>query len=131
MTAREARCHCGALTVTADGDPVRGGICSCLDCQWRTGSVIGVAAVFEADQVTPRGPSHTWSRSNGESGITTTFHFCPTCGSTVYWIPGWRDGWVLVAVGCFADPDFPPPKSAIYGERRPSWICLAEEIEDG
>jgi hypothetical protein len=127
---RIARCACGALTATAEGDPVGQGVCSCTDCQWRTGSVIGVAAVFPEDRVAVAGPSRTWSRSNGESGTTTTFHFCPTCGSTVYWKPGWRDGVLLVAVGCFADKAFPVPKIAVYGERRPAWVCLSDTIEE-
>ena len=129
MSTREARCHCGALTLAAEGDPVSVGVCSCLDCQWRTGSPISVAAVFPDDKVTMSGPSSTWSR-RGDEGYLSTFHFCPTCGSTVYWIPGWREKSVVVAVGCFADPDFPPPRMAVYGERRPAWICLAETIEE-
>jgi hypothetical protein len=56
-------------------------------------------------------------------------HFCPACGSTVYWEPQGIPDLVYVAVGAFADPDFPPPKISVYGERRHKWIQLPDSIE--
>jgi hypothetical protein len=31
------------------------------------------------------------------------FHFCPSCGSTVYWEPARKPDMIGVAVGAFAD----------------------------
>jgi len=131
MTTRHARCVCGGLTLTAEGDPVRGGICSCLHCQQRTGSVAAVVAVFAEDQIAVDGPSQVFRRPSEDSPAETSFHFCPTCGTTLYWRNTGMPGMVLVAVGCFGDPDFPPPRGAIFGERRPAWMTFPDTIKEG
>ena len=38
-----------------------------------------------------------------------TYHFCPECGSTVYWEISVAPEVLGVAVGGFTDPTFPPP----------------------
>lgn len=77
-------------------------------------------ARFSRTQVTAEGQSTQWRR-HGESGDYATFHFCPTCGSTVYWEPNAMPDAVMVAVGAFADPAFPPPHVSVYEERRHPW----------
>ncbi|MFZ2065664.1 MAG: GFA family protein [Xanthobacteraceae bacterium] len=59
-------------------------MCHCLECQRRTGAVISNQARFRRDQVAFAGKTTAWMRT-AESGKALTFHFCPTCGSTVYW----------------------------------------------
>ena len=53
-----------------------------------------------------------------------TFYFCPTCGSTVYWEDKGFPGYVAVAIGNFADPNFPAPNIAVREESRHPWIAL-------
>jgi hypothetical protein len=55
-----------------------------LECQRRTGAVISNQARFRREQVTFAGKATAWMRT-AESGNALTFHFCPTCGCTVYW----------------------------------------------
>ncbi|MBY8825055.1 GFA family protein [Sphingomonas colocasiae] len=120
MARRTATCGCGQLRLGCAGEPVRISICHCLECQKRTGSVFAVQARFATDTVTIAGRSSRWTRV-GDSGAAATFHFCPDCGSTVYWEPSAFPGFVSVAVGSFADPDFPPPRVSVYEERRHRW----------
>ena len=120
MNERIATCSCGQLRATCTGEPVRVSICHCLECQKRTGNVFATQARFARDGVTVVGRSSQWSRQ-GDSGGTATFHFCPVCGATVYWEPKELPDFVLVAVGAFADPDFPPPQVSVYGERKHAW----------
>src|SRR5262249_48456148 len=42
-----------------------------------------------------------------ESGNALTFHFCPTCGTTVYSQTEGFPGYVAGTIGNFADPNFP------------------------
>jgi hypothetical protein len=84
MTARHAACNCGQLHLTIEGEPSRISMCHCLECQRRTGAVISNQARFRREQVTFAGKATAWTRT-AESGNALTFHFCPTCGSTVYW----------------------------------------------
>ena len=48
-----------------------------------------------------------------------TVHFCPTCGSTVYWEGEGFPGYVAVAIGNFADPNFPGPTIAVWERLTP------------
>ena len=84
MTSRRATCSCGQLNLTIEGEPARISMCHCLECQRRTGAVISNQARFRREQITFAGKSTAWTRT-AESGNGLTFHFCPTCGSTVYW----------------------------------------------
>ena len=98
-------------------------MCHCLSCQRRTGSVFGVQARFDRDKMTVEGRSAEFVRVGDAAGRITS-HFCPTCGSTVYWELDTIPGFVTVAVGAFADPRFPPPRVSVYEERRHSWAAM-------
>ena len=126
MTTRHAACCCGQLHLTIVGEPLRISMCHCLECQRRTGAVISNQARFRREQVTFAGEATTWTRA-AESGNVLTFHFCPTCGSTVYWENEGFPGIVAVAIGNFADPNFPAPSIAVWEESRHSWISLASD----
>lgn len=128
MTHRLASCSCGKLTVGTRGEPIRISICHCLACQKRTGSVFGAQARFPADAVTVEGQSTEYVRI-GDEGSSARFHFCPECGSTVFWQLDAVPGVVAIPVGAFADPDFPQPRVSVYGVRQHSWVHLPEDIE--
>jgi hypothetical protein len=98
-------------------------MCHCGLCQRRTGSAFHLAAWFANENVaTIEGAEQTYYRE-GEAKIGMTFHFCPTCGSNVYWESKTAEGLIGVAVGCFADPDFPAPEFSIYGDCRHGWVA--------
>jgi hypothetical protein len=124
MTTRHAACSCGQLHLACQGEPVRLSVCHCLECQRRTGSVFGFQARFPRAQVEIAGESTRYTRPS-DSGNRVTMHFCPHCGSTVYWEFG---DFVAVAVGAFADPGFPAPKISVYGERKHSWVTLPDGL---
>ncbi|MGY1531577.1 GFA family protein [Luteimonas sp. A649] len=128
MPNRHASCSCGKLTASTRGEPVRISICHCLDCQRRTGSVFGAQARFPADAVTVEGQRKEYVRI-GESGSSTRFHFCPECGSTVFYRSDAIPDVVAIPVGAFADPEFPSPRVSVYEERQHPWVHLADGIE--
>lgn len=102
---------------------MRVSICHCLACQRRTGSVFGAQARFVEEQVKIEGRATEFVRV-GDSGGRATFSFCPTCGATVYYRIDTIAGFVVVPVGAFADPSFPPPRVAVYEARRHPWALL-------
>lgn len=120
---RRAACSCGALSVETDGDPVRVSVCHCLNCQVRTGGPFAAQARFPRERTTVSGPSTTYVRT-GDSGGQATFHFCPTCGTTVYYEPAAIPDVVIIPIGAFADPTFPAPTIAVYEARRHPWVTL-------
>ncbi len=121
MTTRTAACACGKLQVSCQGEPEIVSLCHCLDCQRRTGSAFGIVAFFPRDAVDAVGRTKTFTRSS-DSGRTVTFHFCPDCGTTVYWEAKARPKSFGIAVGAFADPDFPAPSQSVWDERRHHWL---------
>lgn len=125
---RTASCSCGQLSLTTAADPVRVSICHCLACQRRTGSVFGAQARFPRDAVTIHGASTQYVRT-GDSGGRATFHFCPECGATVYYLIAGREDTVAVPVGAFADPAFPAPTFSVYEARMHRWVRLPDGVE--
>lgn len=118
-----AECGCGALKVEVAGEPAAVVACHCVDCQRRTGSVLGVGAYFHADQVTIKGDSRAYTRMS-DAGNPFTTHFCPTCGTSLYWIAGNKPDAVGVAVGGFADPKFPPPARSVFEHSMHDWMSV-------
>jgi hypothetical protein len=48
MPSRTASCSCGQLHIQVEGEPRGVGLCHCLACQQRTGSVFATLASFSA-----------------------------------------------------------------------------------
>ena len=120
---RRASCSCGQLTADCAGEPLRVSMCHCLACQQRTGSAFGLQARFATAQVTLEGESSTWLRV-GDSGGQATFHSCSRCSATVHWTVDRLPGFLVIAVGAFADPNFPAPSVAVYEARKHPWVEL-------
>jgi hypothetical protein len=120
---RTATCACGQVSVTCSGEPAKVSLCHCLACQKRTGSTYGIAAFFPAAAVAASGETRSFTRPS-DSGHPVTFRFCPTCGATVWWEAHRLPDLIAVAVGAFADPNFPPPEQAVHAEHRHAWVTL-------
>src|SRR5881397_3262022 len=109
MATRHAACHCGQLRLEVAGDPFAVSICNCLACQRRTGSAFGMQAGFKADQVHVVGRFSDYTRISDEADRKAhVFHFCPDCGSQVF---------------------FPPPTESGYDSRRHPWVGLPDSIQ--
>ena len=130
MATRAAACHCGQLELDVTGEPFAVSICHCLDCQRRTGSAFGMQAGFKADQVSVTGRYDDFTRISDESDRKAhVFHFCPDCGSQVFYTEPDEPDLIVVSVGSFADPSFPPPTRSGYESRRHRWVGLSDSIE--
>ncbi len=127
MGSRTASCLCGQLSIEVEGEPAGVGICNCLACQRQSGSVFASLASFRAPyKVTGKATEYL---RQGDQGARFTFRFCPVCGSTVFHTEeGREDAYVGVAVGTFADPQFPPPQVSVYDCRRHSWVRLPDGV---
>jgi len=81
----------------------------------------GFIEAYPRNQVTIEGRSTAWTFPNAKGQPVTyrscdsggaTYHFCPECGSTVYYEIAAAPDVVGVRVGAFTDPTFPPPNIA-------------------
>ena len=118
---RDATCSCGKIRVRCFGDPESVSLCHCQACQRRTGAAYGIAAFFRRENVEVEGQFNDFERVS-DTGFRMVFHFCPSCGSTVFWEPSRKPGMIAVAVGGFADPGFPGPSAEYHTDCRHGWI---------
>ena len=122
MSTRTASCTCGQLRIELEGEPRGVGICHCLACQRRTGSVFAALASFAAPyRVSGRATEY---ERTGDQGARFVFRFCPVCGTTLFHTEVGHDASVGVAIGAFADPSFAPPTVSVYDCRRHPWVQL-------
>ena len=127
MPTRTASCSCGQLEIEVEGEPRGVGVCHCLACQRRTGSVFAALAGFAAPyKVTGKATEYV---RVGDQGATFRFRFCPGCGTNLFHTEeGYEDRSVSVAVGGFADPGFPRPQDSVDDHRRHPWVVLPPGI---
>jgi hypothetical protein len=126
--ARIAQCHCGDLRLVCDGEPRKISMCHCLDCQRRSGSAFSVAVFYSRAAVRSDGKDPERFQRASTSGYPVSFFFCPRCGSNVWWEPERMPGLVGVALGAFADPDFPAPVQSVWTKEMHRWVTLPEEV---
>lgn len=124
MAEHRAACQCGALTVEASAEPDFVVLCNCKACQMRTGAPFGVGAYFQRDALRVAGENRTWGRV-AESGRRLENHFCPTCGTNLFWSLEMRPDHLGVALGCFEGP-LPAPSRAIWAEEAHDWVVLPD-----
>jgi hypothetical protein len=87
-------------------------------------------AAFEADQVQVVGRFNDFARiSDEEDRKEHVFHFCPDCGSQVFYTEPDEPDLIVVSVGSFADPSFPPPTESGYDSRRHRWVVLPDTVQ--
>lgn len=74
MTKRQGGCLCGQARYEVAGEPLRVGICHCLDCRKESGSAFACFAIYPAEALTYEGEIRTYQ---GRS-------FCPLCGGRLF-----------------------------------------------
>ncbi|MEZ5720230.1 MAG: GFA family protein [Paracoccaceae bacterium] len=102
-------CLCGDVRLEARGDPLRVGICHCLDCRKHHGALFYAAAVFPRGAVTVTGAVAEYQGR----------HFCPRCGSSVNAVSGDE---VEVHLGALDGPDAFVPTYELWCVRREGWL---------
>lgn len=129
LRERIAACGCGSLTAAARGEPVEVYACSCRDCQRRSGGAFTYAALYPEAMVAMAGEHKTFRRIN-DAGRWIETQFCPDCGMTVFFRGEALPGLIGIAIGCFADAEFPEPRRLYWASRRHRWLAqLADGVE--
>jgi hypothetical protein len=124
----DARCLCGAVSLSL---PERSRLvvaCHCIDCQRRSGAPFGVGAFYPAEVVTISGTLKQFTRAAASGGKVHSW-FCPNCGSTVYWKADNLPAMIGVAVGALADPNHPPPVRSVFEQSKHVWVQIDGAVE--
>jgi hypothetical protein len=110
--------------VNVEQEPFRVTACYCDFCQKRTGSVFYIGAYFiQGAGIEIKGETQIYNGVEIDGVGTTTgdeinYHFCPTCGSTVFYTVKGHPV-MGIAVGSFVDPSFPTPTMEFNVGMRP------------
>ncbi|MFM5924309.1 MAG: GFA family protein [Novosphingobium sp.] len=119
-----ARCSCGQLWLEVEGEPVLNALCHCADCRRRTGSAFGWQAYFlEAQVGAPNGKSQARSVPVAEPQVR---HFCPDCGTTLWWTQGLGPGLIGVSGGAFDAGVLAEPFASYSNDQRCDWLTLPQ-----
>lgn len=85
-------------------------------------------ARWPADHVRIEGRSTEYVRIS-DAGEPREFHFCPDCGSTVYYQTPSDPELIAVPIGAFAEPEFPQPTVSVWESRKHPWVGIPAEME--
>ncbi|WP_414713655.1 GFA family protein [Sphingomonas sp.] len=124
----DAHCACGALTVSIAAYSPAVVICHCTACRRRSGSSFGVGMYVPIGSVAITGPHSEFARTAASGGMFRN-QFCPTCGSTVFWMTDKHPGAIGIAYGAFATDDLPPPVRSVWEEGAHDWVSLPASIQ--
>jgi hypothetical protein len=102
-------CLCGAIRITARGEPLRVGLCHCLDCRKHHGAPFFAAAIFPETAVTVTGQTSSYQDR----------HFCPVCGGSPF--SRWQDE-IAFHIGALDDPSQFQPTYELWMIRREDWL---------
>ena len=132
MTSRTARCACGRVEVSVEGEPGHVYVCHCDFCQRRSGNVFIASASFPEDQVISiTGETRCYNGLEidgvGAVGIPEgiNYRFCAVCGSSVYFdmiYPPTGQRFFTIALGSFVDAVFPSPTTEFNTKFRHPWV---------
>ena len=111
------RCHCGAISYSAEGAPEHHALCHCGDCRRWSGAPLSGWIAWREEQVTVTGEPATYRSSQ-----TGTRQFCAACGTGLFYrnaqfLPGIVD----IQSGTLDDPAAQPPVAQIMVKERLPW----------
>lgn len=122
-----ALCACGKTSITVDGVPSTYALCHCTNCKRRTGSAFGMSAYFNvAEIIKQEGATATYTFHNEGQRFDQTRHFCPVCGTTLFWHTSTLSKLVGIAAGCFDSLLPGQPNVSVSDGKRCEWVSLPE-----
>lgn len=117
MSILTGKCLCGRVQVSVRGEPLRVGICHCMDCRKESGSAFTFYGIWPAGQFERR----------GETAEFQGRCFCPHCGSRVFSVDE-REAEVKLGILSEA-PTSLTPSYELWIKRREPWLLPVEGAE--
>jgi hypothetical protein len=128
MSERAANCSCAYVRAAWSGEPLGISRSMASPVSAIAARRFGVQAWSRRDQLSITGTCTAHVRA-GEAGRRATFQICPSCGSTAYWELNSVPGRIAVALGKFADPQFPAPHVSVWERRRHPWTVHISDCQ--
>ena len=122
-----ARCACARTSITVAGDPRFHAVCHCTNCKRRTGSAFGVSAYYQRAAIIEQvGATSVYALHNAHRKEDQERHFCPTCGTTLFWTTSTAPELVGIAAGCFGEEQPGVPRATFTHAKKLPWVGLPE-----
>lgn len=126
---KTARCACGHTSISVAGAPVAYNVCHCTNCKRRTGSAFGISVYFKRGDVVARsGRTNVYAFHHQAPDHEQERHFCPTCGTTLYWYISSLNELIGVAGGCFGELDLGEPPVSVTHAKKLAWVELPQSV---
>ena len=97
----DGRCHCGAISFTAELDPAEVRACHCTDCQVLSGAPFRAVATVPIGKFSLTGQPKTYVKV-AQSGNRRAQVFCAECGTSLYSCAAENPTAVVIRLGCVA-----------------------------
>ena len=95
---------------------------------------MAVSACFAEDEIKMTGKCKEYTYSGG-SGMPFHRGFCENCGQYVYGKPTAFEGFIVMTLGSFDDPNQFEPKMEIHTINKLKWLkddgCVKDSFEEG
>ncbi|GAA0624044.1 GFA family protein [Thalassospira tepidiphila] len=102
-------CQCGKIRFETGDEPLRVGLCHCMDCRKHHGALFHASAIFPETAVEITGKTQSYQGR----------HFCPDCGSSVF---SCSDDEIELHLGAMDAPDQFIPTYELWTIRREKWL---------
>ena len=121
MTTLSGQCLCQKVRLSVHGDPLRIGICHCMDCRKESGSAFTFYGIWPASRF----------RFSGETAEFQGRRFCPRCGSRLFSVDEHE---AEIKLGILDHAPTPLlPTYELWIKRREAWLSPiqgAEQFEE-
>ncbi|MES2289996.1 MAG: GFA family protein [Pseudomonadota bacterium] len=118
------RCHCGAVTWTATGEPLHHALCHCSDCRRSAGAPMVGWIAYKAEQVTIDGEVTTFNSSG-----TAMRQFCPKCGTGMFYTNAeYLPGIIDIQSSTLDDAGEHAPAAHIQVAERLPWMATQDAL---
>jgi hypothetical protein len=122
---RTATCACGSATIRVSGQIQQHNVCHCTNCKRRTGSAFGVSTYFlRGDVVEKSGETNVYGFHHVARDHDQERHFCPRCGTTLFWYMSNRPTLIGIAGGCFDDGALGEPTWSANHKQKLPWVSV-------
>ena len=123
MGKLDGRCLCGAITYSADAEPLFTAVCHCKDCQRQAASAFSVVVGVPRQAFHLEGDTIKSVTTIGEdSGQENRRHFCGECGSPIYSTNDHYPDVYIVKAGTLDDTSWLQPQIEIWGKSAQPWV---------
>ena len=120
-----ASCACLSASISIVGEPVYHSVCHCTNCRLRTGSAFGISTYFKRSDIQSQtGSTSVYALHNQHQDNDQERHFCPNCGTTLFWYVSSLPELIGVAGGCFGDQYLGEPQASYTNSKKLPWIEL-------